>query len=999
MEIVIVTGGMTFGPSTLQHKSLGGSEQAGLLICKALAKLGHQVTSFGNLPKEGEPDHVPSGAMVDGVRWVELEQYQKFITNTECDLLVVQRDFRLLNCPHQAKKAVLWVHDLATYTWTQEGIQSLGTNWEEVWCVSEFHRQQFHEVTGYPIDKIRATRNGISEIETMDMGPRTKTLLYAARPERGLEHLVKEGGIMDRLKGKGYTLKVCMYANFPDHMQGYYNWLMGIIDQRPDCQHLGSLTQAQLRQEMRNSFAYVYCTDFEETSCLLVRECAEQQLPMIASHVGALPETIGKAGMLIKGQAQLGVTEPNADTYEKFCEAILGLAIEEKAYKRIQIKQGKRKDLYWEGVAEQWIGWCQEPMKTTVFSRAWSLVQDSDIIPAIALLEKQDKLCFASAGLYSQLKEYYKFLSFNGEEPEWTLRQHYDNYYKTLERPKTDLKFMDVTAQGRYKALVDSLKCLAPGSKVLDYACGEASQLIALAKEYPHLDFWGIDISEDEVECAIRNAKEQGMEVGAEGCNIKVICLGTSDAWPDVLKHISFDAAMANEVLEHVLEPWTLTNQIEGLVKPGGRFIMTVPQGEWELYGCVSMGHEQFKWRAHCWHLDKAAVRKMYAKKKNISMVRCPTTVYEHGRAIGNLVVSFEVDHQPCTPLKPLQKAKQANPRQTIGAAIICMNDEDVILRMLNSIQFQVQVIQFAQGPSKDNTRQVVERWLTERPWIYPRWIDVPKIEAPKDGKGGYGFEDARNASTKDFDEITDWTLWIDTDEYVSGNLLRYAHRHAFDSLAIHQHHFTVEPRGTGAQIDRPSRMFRNRLGFIAYGKVHEHFEKGKDNGPGFCHLLQDVDIGHTGYVNEDTRRERFLRNFPLLQWDMEANPNRRLGKFLWLRDIVHRMRYHQERGEDEIASKLSGEGVEWYKANRDDMDSFGNGTGQAFEYLGECLRIQGKGLGFEILIKMSDPTKPEAGARNASFGGISDDADVVAEILKKMIAPEIEKRGSKYWR
>ncbi len=1001
MEIAIVTGGMTFGPTTLDHKSLGGSEQAGLLICKALAALGHNVTSFSNLPKEGEPDHIESGALVDDVRWITLENYQQYITSTEVDLLVVQRDFRMLNIPHQAKKAVLWVHDLATHTWTTEGIQQLGTNFHEIWTVSEFHRQQFAKVTGYPLDRIKATRNGISQIETMDMGPRTKTLLYAARPERGLEHLVKEGGIMDMLKGSGFVLKVAMYANFPDHMKGYYDWLFGIIHQRPDCEHMGSLTQAKLRQEMRNAFAYVYCSDFEETSCLIAREAADQQLPFICSDSGALPETVGKAGIIIKGQAKIGVTEPNVKTYKKFVAAILGLETNPASYKAIQMKQGKRKDLYWDGVAKQWALWCKPQIKTTLFSRAWSLVQDSDIVPAIALIEAhKGKLDFATYKLYGELYDYYPFLSFKGKEPEATLKSHYDNYYKNLERPKTNLAFHDVRNQGRWQALAENLKGLPAGSKVLDYACGEGSQLICLAMAFPHLEFYGIDISEDEVECCIRNAEEQmGDKVGSEKSNIKAIFHGTSDDFPEELKAIEFNAAMANEVLEHVLRPWELAEQVEALVQPGGRFILTVPQGAWELTGCLTMGWKQFTWRAHCWHLDRDALRQMFGNKKDIMLARIPTTIYSDNRALGNLVMSYNVDHKPIKPINALKKAKQANPRNTIAAAIICMNDEDTILRMLNSLHDQVQVMQFAQGPSTDHTREIVERWLKEHPWIYSKWIDVAKIQPPSEGVEGFGFEDARNASVTDLDKITDWTLWMDTDEYLSGNLKRYASRHAFDAMAIHQHHFSCDPRGEKPQIDRPARMFRNGVGFVCHGKVHEHFEKGKNNGPGFCHLLQDVDIGHTGYVNEEIRRQRFIRNYPLLQWDRKANPDRKLGKFLWFRDIVHRMRYHFERGDQEKAVNLANEGLEWYEKYRADMDSFGNGTTQAFAYYGECLKLLGRGLGFEVLIKMSDPTNPKSGGRTAQFGGVADDPAQLTAILEKMVKGEIEKRNSKYWR
>ncbi len=47
----------------------------------------------------------------------------------------------------------------------------------------------------------------------------------------------------------------------------------------------------------------------------------------------------------------------------------------------------------------------------------------------------------------------------------------------------------------------------------------------------------------------------------------------------------------------------------------------------------------------------------------------------------------------------------------------------------------------------------------------------------------------------------------------------------------------------------------------------------------------------------------------------------------------------------------------------------------------------------------MSDPTKPEAGTRTATFGGVADDPKAVSVVMEKMIQGEIEKRNSKYWR
>jgi 2-polyprenyl-3-methyl-5-hydroxy-6-metoxy-1,4-benzoquinol methylase len=996
MEIAIVAGGMPFGPRTLETRSLGGSEQAALLVSLELGKIaGNQVTVFHNQPEKGSPDFVEPGAMFGNVRWAPIEQYSDFIQNTEVDLLVVQRDPRLLNLPHQARRAVLWAHDLATYTFTADAVSQLGTNWHEVWVVSEFHRKQFHEVTGYPLENIKATRNGCLPISTVDV-PRTRTLLYAARPERGLEHLIKPGGVMDQLKGQGFVLKVSMYENFPPQLHDYYSSLYAMCRDRPDVQHMGCLTQAQLRQEMAQAFAYVYCTDFEETSCIIVRECSEQGLPMVYSKAGALPESVAGCGVEIKGEAKL--FQDNEATYKKFAAAIKDLSDNPDKWLRLSKKGKKRKDLYWDGVAKQWMRWCKKPvMDSTIFSRAWSLLQDSDVIPAIAWLwHSKDQWTWADNLLYEDMKRAYPFVDFPDRRRLYGLKEHYDKYYKELERPKTDLAFHDVRNQGRWQGLNAEIKALPPGAKILDYACGEGSQLICLAAENPDKEFYGIDISEDEVECCIRNAQQAGLPIGES--NIKAIFHGTNEDWPlALLEKGPFDAAMMNEVLEHVYEPWAISGNVEGLVRHGGRIILTVPNGPWEMYGC-NQHYTQYPWRAHIWHLDKGALRHMFQDKRMQRMSRIPNQHMRDTRTIGNTVFSYEADHEPIPALNPLQKAKDAWVRQTCAAAIICHEDEDTILRTLNSIEPDVQIMQFAQGPSNDHTRQVVTRWLSEHPWIKARWVDVPKIHAPTEDSDGFGFEDARNASVEGLDHITDWTLWIDTDEYLSGNLSRYCRPHAFDALAIHQHHFTCDPRGTPAQLDRPARLFRNRKGFVCYGKVHEHFEKGKNGGPGYCHLAQDIDIGHPGYVNETVRRSRFSRNFPLLEWDRKANPSRKLGIFLWFRDIVHRMRYYEENGRRDLAGMLAKEGVEFYAKHSDDMDAFGNGTAQAFAYYGECVRYLGGGLEFEIGIKMKE-TGENQPTQAMTFNGVANDPKALSRVLEKIVTPEIEKRNSKYWR
>jgi len=361
--------------------------------------------------------------------------------------------------------------------------------------------------------------------------------------------------------------------------------------------------------------------------------------------------------------------------------------------------------------------------------------------------------------------------------------------------------------------------------------------------------------------------------------------------------------------------------------------------------------------------------------------------VYRDGRPLGHLQMGYTVDREPAHPVDPLWKANTGRYRQSIAACMIAMNDDDVITKCLNSIHQDVDIIQVALGPSNDHTRERLLEFAGEHPWIDFRIKDVPRIEA-----GVFGFDDARNASIEDIE--ADWILWIDSDEYLSGYGLQvYLRNNCFDSYAIHQHHFTCEPRGVPAQIDRPARLFRTGQGFEFFGKVHEHAEKGYNGGPGFVMVLPNIDIGHTGYINDMIRQERFRRNFPLLEWDRDVYPERKLGRYLWLRDYIHRMRMLDGMGEKLRARQLAEEAVDFYTEHAKDFEGVGAGSvsgNNALAYYGEALKYLGRGFPIAVQIQLEDQT--------AGYEGIFESAEEAVENATKGLAEEIRKRKTGYW-
>jgi len=953
-EVVIVFGGMAAGPDTLETKSLGGSETAAICMAKELRANGHMVTVFCHTDKEGIDEA--------GIRWAQLEHYQGFITTSEVDVCIAQRDPNLLSFPNQAKKNVLWCHDLATYA-SIGPLMNFAWNIDEIWTVSEYHRQQYSKVTGYPLSHIWATRNGIYDVgKLMDIPRSSNVLLYAARPERGLITLVRPGGIMSRLPE--YTLKVAMYDNWPEHMREYYTRLFDMAKALPNVEIIGAKTQKQLRQHMVTAAAYVYPTTFEEVSCIIAREAMSVGLPFIYTPVGALPETLGDCGY----QVNWDIKDVGSDAFcDQFAAAVRRVTGDKNLSEAISRRCYKRKDLGWAPVAASWEERFLAP-RPTPYSMAKSLIMDGDVFAAKAVADK-----YNVAYWKEHISKFYPFTT--GEK---TIAEHYKGIYELEESKGVPERRGMVTLKG--SARYEEIKRVLSNDQVvlnsvLEYGCAEGPILLQLAMDFPNKNFVGIDIVETNIALCKKYAEQAGIT------NVKFY-VGDTENWPAEVTDV-FDAAIIAEVLEHTLKPWEISDRVEKQVRPGGVMIVTVPHGPWEWDGLVN-NPSQWPWRAHIWHITKDMLRVMYADKNSSQMSLLPHSRVRDFRLVGNIVMSYFADQKPAHPMDPLLKAKMARYRQTLGFAIIAMNAEEHIVRCLKSIVGDATQIRIALGPSNDRTRELAEDYLSKFNHIDWKIIDVPKIEPDK-----FGFDDARNASIAGME--TDWVFWIDTDEYMSGSdIQQFLRNNAFDSYAVHQHHFTVEPRGTPTQMDKPARIFRNNGTFTFFGKVHEHAEKGFNGGPGFTMLLNSIDLGHTGYVNEGIRRERFGRNWPLLVWDRKVFPQRKIGKFLWFRDLFHQMGWMIEQRRTEEARQLAQQAVDFFKVNKDDFMFIGSGPQNSLHYYSQANRVLGQGHQVKVRMELEGTV--------AEYEGVFTNAAEATEIAQKAIAEQIEKRESGYW-
>ena len=127
---------------------IGGSEEAAILMCRALQKKGWKVTVFGD-PGVDE-------GVYDGVRWLS---YLKFNRYDHFNILIGWRMIQFYGREYSARQKYLWCEDI------QDGNQYTPQrvkNVDKVFLLSKWHYQ--HDpilVKNLPRSKVFFTTNGI----------------------------------------------------------------------------------------------------------------------------------------------------------------------------------------------------------------------------------------------------------------------------------------------------------------------------------------------------------------------------------------------------------------------------------------------------------------------------------------------------------------------------------------------------------------------------------------------------------------------------------------------------------------------------------------------------------------------------------------------------------------------------------------------------------------------------------------------------------------------
>lgn len=996
MIITIHCGGMPFNGDTIKTKSLGGSETAAYYVAKALAARGHRVTLFTNEQAEGAFDNVKyiwAGPINEQSPLGE--RFHFYASSTPCDVLMIQRQPGAFTHRFQAKLNVAWMHDLGLHR--QRPLVASGLwNVDAIFCVSEWHKKQLCEVYGLAPEIVRTVTNGVDlNLFTGKTGyklPKVKdeiSLIYSSRPERGLEHHVRPGGIMERLWeiDKRFRLYVCNYDNNPPHLADMYGYLYSRIEELPNCTALGNLTKQQLADAFRQCDALVYPTEFEEVSCITAMEAMAAGLPFISSAVAALPETCLDSG------AQLIPLKDGVADESTFASVLVDLFSEEYSDERPMtlspdvmgaMQRGAAVAFDWSVAAEGFERHFEELFAERVSnpeSVLQHLIHNSDYYAARTYLDLHPEAINGSA--HNEMTECYGFADLG------LWKQHYEAYYEYEKNRGIEYGPEDCTNNNRFATVANYLADLPAGSIVCDYGCAHGHYTINLAKQFPKLKFVGIDITASNIATARKWAADDTLSNATFICgSVDGAGIGTENDEAPALA--SFDAIIAAEVLEHVEAPWEMIDILGKYLKPSGKIIITTPLGPWEAIGYK----EHWPWRAHVHHLEREDLHDLYGMHPGFKVNLATAGADKNGDALGSYICSFGKPKKPSGRIDYERKFNTLAPQQTLAVCIIAKDAETSLARCLESVKdLAHEIIVAVDETTKDSTREIARKYVKGFSSTEELLFD---IKSPME----QGFDEARNeciAKAK-----ADWILWIDADEVLfhPENVRKYLRANMFNAYAIKQLHYSVEPPGI-MKTDLPSRFFRNNKGIQFFGVVHEHPELELNKGVGHATVMSDVSIAHYGYSTEAVRRKRFERNIRLLIRDRQKNPERMLGKFLWLRDLAQMCRWEAEANGGHITDAMRERAMIGIKIWEELLDA-----GQMrmlaeqdnLSFYSTLVQVLGAGFDFGFMLDVSKLNGGAHPEKQPPLSGRFYSKEHAEKLFLKLLNERTQNYGSKYY-
>jgi glycosyltransferase involved in cell wall biosynthesis len=226
---------------------------------------------------------------VNGVFYIPIKNYYRFLQTTWVDVLIVSRDSSKLSYLPHIKNVFLWIHD--TEPLGDEFQTSV--NFRAAVVLTESHRQ--HIIKSFQLNPklLQVIPNAIQTIP-IERTKKPLQFIYSSSPDRGLDYLLP---VFSKIAKKYPTAKLLIFVN-----KGLLSsQALQYIESDPEHVVLHPrVSREVLYENYSESDYWLYPTDFVETYCITATEAQYYKCVCICSAVGALVDTVGTRGVMLK---------------------------------------------------------------------------------------------------------------------------------------------------------------------------------------------------------------------------------------------------------------------------------------------------------------------------------------------------------------------------------------------------------------------------------------------------------------------------------------------------------------------------------------------------------------------------------------------------------------------------------------------------------------------------------------------------------------------------
>jgi glycosyltransferase involved in cell wall biosynthesis len=163
---------------------------------------------------------------------------------------------------------------------------------DKIVFVSHWQKQQFRDYMGLPASASVVLKNAITPIEEHTKPIDKIRLVYFSTPHRGLNLLY---AAFVELAKEFSNLELNVFSSFDlyawPERDIQYQELFEKLEAHPQINYSKSVSNDQIREELKRNHILAYPSTWEETSCLVLIEAMSAGLLCVHSSLAALPET------------------------------------------------------------------------------------------------------------------------------------------------------------------------------------------------------------------------------------------------------------------------------------------------------------------------------------------------------------------------------------------------------------------------------------------------------------------------------------------------------------------------------------------------------------------------------------------------------------------------------------------------------------------------------------------------------------------------------------